>query len=901
MKLADDQRLAGAPHPTLRVSGVRYARPVGKRLTLKGGQLVKTMLTRGPDATAINLEFGTFADYCVWRDTLDGHNMLVAGTFEPGLPDGTPVAYKDTPAEFDGAVVASNDYLAFRAGGAVARIDFDVKRPDEVAALYPPERTIDSPEALHAALVAGAPYLVGVAMRISDSSGSMIYDMEGRQLKGAGGLRAELPISDGTAIPALLEDLHQRSWAHGYGWAFVSRGGALLERGLADLALARPHQPDFVTPTLGRGLERRPRVLNVPGSVLTFAPGEVTGAAEKLQAMRDTLRPTAAGVQRDVTNARVAEAVARGVAPDVAQAAVEAAFQGRRLLPSVEITFADGARVTVATLLERGAAYDGRRCHDPVEPDYRGGEDCALFLWRGGAPKVLSYAHQQTWYELVRETEPALLEEIPGPGPFPVDDLPAPVAAMVREVARFVQVDPAMVAGQAIGLLAACVMRQCRVREKPGLESYLTQFIITAAESGERKSAVHGHLVRPVDLTEREWAQEDQKALAAHEAKIAESREAANVKKRTAALKSTAPEDKKALLKEYGDLIRKAKELERGPPTVRQVYLDDTTEAAFASNLKRAGGALSLVSPEGRGFVATLLGYYANKQAKDAVYLQAYSGDTIKVARKTGGADGGELLTTIYEPASSFALMVQGDVVEELNRHIMLERSGFSNRVTYVRTTPMAGRRFELEDEQPFDEGVRKAWDALVTNLLKHKDEDAPPIMLVLDDDAQAHRRTFHNALEARLAGDLVDHAGLVSKWTTKTSKLAALIALIEACAQAPLHHLLEGANKAPRLDVTGEHWLAAQPVAEWLLRSTIGVRQLSGELPEERDAKLVLEYLQRRRGQWTYPRELVQQLHRKGLQKIEQALAALGALHAAGVIERQDGRNVGSHRFRVP
>ena len=404
MKSADAQRPAGAPHPTLRVSGVRYAQPVGKRLTLKDGQLVKTMLTRGPDATAINLEFDTFADYCDWRDTLDGHSMLVAGTFEPGLPDGTPVAYKDSPAEFDGAVVASNDYLEFRAGGSVARIDFDVKRPDEVVALYPPERTIDSPEALHAALVEVAPYLAGIAMRISDSSGAMIYDTHGQQLKGPSGLRAELPISDGATIPAMLEDLHQRSWAHGYGWAFVSRGGALLERGLADLALARPHQPDFVTPTLGRGLERRPRVLIVPGDVLTLRPCDTPDASSQRQAARDALRPHAEATLRDVKAAQVADAVARGVDPLAARAAVEAAHHSGRLLPALEVVFADGKRVTVAKLLEHGAAYDGRRCRDPIEPGYRGGEDCALFLWRGGAPKVLSFAHQQTWYELVRET-----------------------------------------------------------------------------------------------------------------------------------------------------------------------------------------------------------------------------------------------------------------------------------------------------------------------------------------------------------------------------------------------------------------------------------------------------------------------------------------------------------------
>jgi hypothetical protein len=498
--------------------------------------------------------------------------------------------------------------------------------------------------------------------------------------------------------------------------------------------------------------------------------------------------------------------------------------------------------------------------------------------------------------------EPIEPVEIPGPGPFPADDLPSPVGDMVREIARSVQVDPAMAGGHAIGLLAACVMRQCRVREKPGLESYLTQFIVTGAESGERKSAVHRLLVDPIDVVEREWQEEDQKARSVHEARIAGIREEANVKKRTAGLKDTPPEEKAALLKQYADLVRQAKELERQPPTERRVYLDDVTEASFVSNLRRAGGAVSLVSPEGRGFISTLLGYYSRGEAKDAVFLQAYSGDTIKVARKTGGADGGELTITVYDPAASFATMVQGDVVEALNQHIMLERSGFSNRVTYVRTTPMLGRRFEVEDEQPFNEGVRKKWNALVTNLLRHKDEDAPPIMLVLDEDAQAHRRTFHNALEARLAGDLADHAGLVAKWTTKTSKLAALFALIEECAESPLNRLLEGEDKQKRraLDVTGEHWLAAQSVSEWFLRSTIGVRQIAAELPEEKIAKIVLEFLRKHPGQWFYPREILSRLYRKGVTKVDQALAALGALHAGHLIERQEGRNVGSHRFQV-
>jgi hypothetical protein len=215
----------------------------------------------------------------------------------------------------------------------------------------------------------------------------------------------------------------------------------------------------------------------------------------------------------------------------------------------------------------------------------------------------------------------------------------------------------------------------------------------------------------------------------------------------------------------------------------------------------------------------------------------------------------------------------------------------------------MVGRRIESEDETPIARDAVAAWDKLVRNLLSHKVNapDVTPLRFRLDEDAVAHRRVFHNAVEARCLTDLAPHAGLVSKWTTKTAKLAALFALVELCTQTQLHKLLEGADKAREfLEVTGEHWLAAEEVMAWMLRSTIGVRDLSHQLEEESDAAVCMGWLKSRpAGEWFYPRDFVRALHRT-IHNAARARSALEVLLERGLVERASGRNKGTWQFRI-
>ena len=75
--------------------------------------------------------------------------------------------------------------------------------------------------------------------------------------------------------------------------------------------------------------------------------------------------------------------------------------------PSREITAQD-------LTTKAGKTFDGKRLRDPQEPDYRDGASQAVFHWRGGNWRIVSWAHgTQKTYRLAR----------PAPPPPPDEDM----------------------------------------------------------------------------------------------------------------------------------------------------------------------------------------------------------------------------------------------------------------------------------------------------------------------------------------------------------------------------------------------------------------------------------------------------------------------------------------------
>lgn len=401
------------------VTAIRYKNPVGKQFKLdENGALEKIPPgIRSDFARAIAREFATPAEYFAWADTLDVNTMQVAGTF-PKNADGQTVRLSTTAGE--GELAATKECLEFRDQPGILRIDADYKEPSEVAGIYPEDpRRFASHIEFKAFLIEMAPRLAGAALRITDSSSSRLQ-IDGVDVTGIRGLHAELAVSDASKIPSILAAMHQKAWAKGYGWAFVSKAGAIHERSPVDLAMDRPTQPFF-----GGAAILDARITS--GAQTTLIPGEVISSDLLLfdLALSPLEKNEASLAFSKATNelASVAAAVKHAKADQLAPAyaaradisvmkAKEAILQGFGgvLPPSFEIVTTAGKVITAGDLWDR--KYDGTTVKYPLEPAY-----VATTYVRydsAGRPMLYSFAHGRhiLGIEPLPWTAPAALDAI---------------------------------------------------------------------------------------------------------------------------------------------------------------------------------------------------------------------------------------------------------------------------------------------------------------------------------------------------------------------------------------------------------------------------------------------------------------------------------------------------------
>jgi hypothetical protein len=85
--------------------------------------------------------------------------------------------------------------------------------------------------------------------------------------------------------------------------------------------------------------------------------------------------------------------------------AYRTAIEDKILEGDFTITLQDGCEVTVDGILNDRKSYHGRRCHDPLEPDYHGDSRIGYINTRAHIPNIYSHAHGGQRYQL-RSTKP---------------------------------------------------------------------------------------------------------------------------------------------------------------------------------------------------------------------------------------------------------------------------------------------------------------------------------------------------------------------------------------------------------------------------------------------------------------------------------------------------------------
>lgn len=86
-----------------------------------------------------------------------------------------------------------------------------------------------------------------VPLWTTPSTSSCIYDLDGNELSVEGnGFHMYFPFEPANKLPAFAQWLYKKLWIAGYGYIFISKSGALLERSIFDTTVFSPERLDFV-------------------------------------------------------------------------------------------------------------------------------------------------------------------------------------------------------------------------------------------------------------------------------------------------------------------------------------------------------------------------------------------------------------------------------------------------------------------------------------------------------------------------------------------------------------------------------------------------------------------------------------------------------------------------------
>jgi replicative DNA helicase len=378
--------------------------------------------------------------------------------------------------------------------------------------------------------------------------------------------------------------------------------------------------------------------------------------------------------------------------------------------------------------------------------------------------------------------------------PVPIDALPPRMAAYVEAVAIETETPLDAAFALALALLALCAQRRYVVQLRGSHQETLSLWLLLLLNSGERKSAVYRKFFAVVKARQRELR--DAGAIDRARAQAALDSVKARLAKVTKDAGTKSGQEAVALACERDEVAEELERLTREFPPTACLLLDDVTPERFASIVADVG-AVAIASDEG-GVFGTFFGKYNDKAATIDLLLKSHNGGDASVDRQNRDR------LEIVEPACTFALAVQPDVMVEMaNKREWKERGGPA-RFQYFMPESQVGRR--TGKTEPVPAAVEAGWVDRIRELLpssppvQRADRPANAQVMKLDARALAAWETFSAELEPRLdvdAGDLGWTNGWAPKLPGAIARIGALLHLFE---HGPTPVSLESMQRALKL-----------------------------------------------------------------------------------------------------
>ncbi len=406
--------------------------------------------------------------------------------------------------------------------------------------------------------------------------------------------------------------------------------------------------------------------------------------------------------------------------------------------------------------------------------------DMSALVGLEAVAKAISTATQPDYDEATKDNTwpaPLPLTAKIEPEPYPVDALPDTIRAAVEEVRAFTKAPIPLVASSALAALSLAIQAHVDAKRAEKLTGPVGLFLLTIADSGERKSTCDGFFIQAIREYEANQAEEAKPLIKDHKAAM-EAWEAkrGGVKEKIRSLAKTgkSTHEQEASLR---DLEHDKPE----PPRVPRLIYGDATPEALKWNLAKGWPSGGVVSSEA-GLV-----FGAHGMGKDSVMRnlatlnQLWDGADIATERRTSES------FTVSGARLTIALQVQ-----ETTLRSFFDRSGGLARGTGFLARFLVAWPESTQGNRPFTDPP-DTWPALeifnqrISEILNEDvpiDEDGaltPPVF-PLAADTKAAWVIFHDAIENELqtGGELYDVRDVASKTADNAARIATLFQLFE-------------------------------------------------------------------------------------------------------------------------
>ena len=361
--------------------------------------------------------------------------------------------------------------------------------------------------------------------------------------------------------------------------------------------------------------------------------------------------------------------------------------------------------------------------------------------------------------------------------PYPVDALPVALRAAVEEVTSFVKAPVALVAFSALAALSLAAQAHMDVKRADKLQGPTGLFLLTIADSGERKSTCDGFFtkaIRDFEEIQREQAKPALKdyraAMEAWEAKYSGIKD--KIRRLARDNKPTEPLE---------GILRDLEHSKPEPPKVPRLLYADVTPEALAYALAKNWPSGGVVSAEA-GIVFGAHGMGKESVMRNLALLNVlWDGGTVSIDRRTVES------FVVRTARLTMALQIQEATLRAFfdKTGTLARGTGFLPRFLISWPESTQGSRFFTEPPEhwPALAAFNQRLSAILNEPVPVDDHgELSPELSPLTPEAKAAWVAYHDAVEEELScgGELYDVRDVASKSADNAARLAALFQVFE-------------------------------------------------------------------------------------------------------------------------